>query len=540
MEPMKRMAMRVVREVLKWVIGLGKSLGEAAELTQVSRTTCHDIVKRAKAAGLGWPLPEGCDDAALKEKLYPRKKRDPKGRLEPDLAAIWETLKAPRSSRAPQLTRQLLWEEYRQKADREGKKHYSYSWFCEALLKHAKLTPKEYEMRFEYSAGKTMMSDFAGKTLFLERKGQRRAVEIFVAMLAYSKKLYVVAVPNQTKRWWIQAHRGALEYWGGVPMELVHDNLKSGVKANRGIAGVELTQEFQEFCDHYGLASLPTRPREPRDKGAIESAVKYVETALLAAMRHIQFFSVEAMNAEIKIRLEALNQRQMKIYRQSREKLFAGERPYLQPLPAQPYEWSEWHRRKVGRNYHVNLEGNYYSVDCSLVGKLVHLRETATIVEIYTDSSSQQRLAIHPVLQGDNQYRTIKEHMPQHHQSVGQLHAAGYGDWLLTEAKRAGQSVYNWAVNCMSSRPFEQQAYNTVRGLLKLGENHGADRLKAACEAAMAVENHTYGYLKDWLKTQAGQKAESDVNGKESIPAHENIRGSAAYRDHGIGTTTEK
>ena len=74
----------------------------------------------------------------------------------------------------------------------------------------------------------------------------------------------------------------------------------------------------------------------------------------------------------------------------------------------------------------------------------------------------------------------------------------------------------------------------------KLGENHGADRLKAACEAALAVENHTYGYLKDWLKTQAGQKAESEVNGKESIPAHENIRGSAAYRDHGIGTTTEQ
>ena len=274
MEPMKRLAMAMVREVLRWVFGKEKSLSETSELTGVSRSTCHEIVNRAKAAGVSWPLPEGSDDEALRGMLYPRKPRNPKGRLEPDLAGIWKTLTEPRSSRAPQLTCQLLWEEYRQSAEREGKKYYSYSWLCAAVRRHAQLTPAEYEMRFEYSAGKTMMSDFAGKTLFLSGQGKPRAVEVFVAMLAYSKKLYVTAVPNQTKRWWLHAHRGAFEYWGGVPEELIHDNLKSGVVANRGLSGCDLTKEFKEFCDHYGVAPLPTRPRKPRDKGGIESAVK--------------------------------------------------------------------------------------------------------------------------------------------------------------------------------------------------------------------------------------------------------------------------
>ena len=256
-------------------------------------------------------------------------------------------------------------------------------------------------------------------------------------------------------------------------------------------------------------------------------------------MRHLQFFSVEGMNTEIAARLEALNDRQMKNYGQSRNEIFEGEKNYLQSLPAQPYEWSEWHFRKVGRNYHVKLGNNYYSVASDMVGKQVQVRETAKTIEIYSDTSGQQRLAIHSVLPGRNRYQTNREHMPRHHQAVSNMHEAGYGNWLLTEARRTGQSVYDWAIKCLSSRPFEQQAYHTVRGLLKLGEKHGHELLNATCEAALTTGKLTYGYLRDQMKTQAALKAESDPNSKESIPAHGNIRGAAAYRDPDAPKTTE-
>ena len=102
MESMRRLAMAIVREVLKWGTVKQRTLSEASEITGASRSTCHEIVMRATAAGVSWPLPEGIDDEGLRGMLYPQNRRGPKGRKEPDLAAIWATLTGSRSSRASQ------------------------------------------------------------------------------------------------------------------------------------------------------------------------------------------------------------------------------------------------------------------------------------------------------------------------------------------------------------------------------------------------------------------------------------------------------
>ena len=149
---MKRHSMQIVSFVLQLVLGLRKSLSETSELMGVSRATCHDIVKRARTAGVGWPLPEGCDYEVLREKLYPWKPRDTKGRL--DLEFIWDKMTSSRSSGFPQLTREMLWKEYRQAAEREGKKYYSYSWFCGALAQRAKLTPRKFRRKRSRSSAK--------------------------------------------------------------------------------------------------------------------------------------------------------------------------------------------------------------------------------------------------------------------------------------------------------------------------------------------------------------------------------------------------
>ena len=61
----KGMAMRNVREVLRLRLGLGRSTREVARSCSVSHSTVLEYARRAREAGLTWPLPEELDDTAL-------------------------------------------------------------------------------------------------------------------------------------------------------------------------------------------------------------------------------------------------------------------------------------------------------------------------------------------------------------------------------------------------------------------------------------------------------------------------------------------
>ena len=128
------------------------------------------------------------------------------------------------------------------------------------------------------------------------------------------------------------------------------------------------------FCEHYGTVSLPTRKARPRDKGAVEAAVGFVGTALLAALRRRNFFTCDEMNAAFRERLRALNARPMKAHGKSRDDLFAEERAMLKALPARRYEWAAWYRRKVGLDYHVTYDKRHYCVPWGHAGKQVQVR----------------------------------------------------------------------------------------------------------------------------------------------------------------------
>ena len=85
--PAGRVSMRKTREILRLRWGLQRSLRDTAASCGVDATTVHDVVARARAVGLRWPLPSERDDAALEARLYPPPKgRD--GRPLPDFTTL--------------------------------------------------------------------------------------------------------------------------------------------------------------------------------------------------------------------------------------------------------------------------------------------------------------------------------------------------------------------------------------------------------------------------------------------------------------------
>ena len=112
---------------------------------------------------------------------------------------------------------------------------YGYSRFCELY--------EEWEsrlsqvMRQVHPAGERLFVDYAGQTVELVdgRTGEVRTAQVFVAVLGASSYTYAEATWTQTLPDWIGAHARALAFFGGVPRQIVPDNLKQSMDSGRVI-----------------------------------------------------------------------------------------------------------------------------------------------------------------------------------------------------------------------------------------------------------------------------------------------------------------
>ena len=200
------------------------------------------------------------------------------------------------------VTLQLLWREYKETTPNG----LGYTQFCLYHRRYAKnLNPV---MRQTHTAGEKCFVDYAGATMsFINSEtGEIVKAQIFVGCLGASSYTYAEATRSQKVQDWIGSNKRMFEFFGGVPTEVVPDNLKSCVKkADR--YDPDLNPAYQEFGRYYNTTILPARAFSPRDKAAAESAVNFVTTKILAPLRNAQFYSLASLNEAIWERLKLLN-----------------------------------------------------------------------------------------------------------------------------------------------------------------------------------------------------------------------------------------
>ena len=369
--------MRRVREILRLKHG-GASDRQIARSLSLARSTVAVTLERVAAAGLRWPLPATLTDRVLEAMLYAGhgSQQGARRKAEPDWVYVHHEL------RRPGVTLMLLWEEYRQR-EPDG---YQYSRWCDLYRAwEGRLSPT---MRQAHPAGERMFVDYAGQTVDLidPGTGEVRPAQIFVAAMGASNYTYAEATATQSLPDWIGAHVRALAFMGGVPAQLVPDNPKVGVdRANWYEPGLNRT--YLDLATHYRTAILPTRTRKPRDKAKVEVAVLVVERWILARLRNRRFFSLAELNRAIWELVADLNARPMRHLGVSRRELFVElDSPALQELPAEPYEYAEWRARRVGLDYHVDIDGHYYSVPYRLIREQLDARITERTIELFCKS----------------------------------------------------------------------------------------------------------------------------------------------------------
>jgi transposase len=124
--------------------------------------------------------------------------------------------------------------------------------------------------RIEVEPGSELQVDF-GQGAWVIEEGKRRRPHLFRAVLSCSRKGYSEAVWRQTTETFIRCLENTFRSLGGVTRTVIIDNLGAAV-SHADWFDPEFTPKLEEFCQHYGVAILPTKPATPRHKGKIESA----------------------------------------------------------------------------------------------------------------------------------------------------------------------------------------------------------------------------------------------------------------------------
>jgi transposase len=513
--PGKRLSMRKIRETLRLKYECGSSTREIGKSCCIGRSTAGDYLRRAKEAGLSWPLPETLGDSELEQRLFPSTASSVISRFIPDFQEVHKELQSRKN-----VTLNLLWQEYKE-LHPDG---YQYSWFCQSYRDWA--AHLDVTMRHEHRAGDKLFVDYAGQTVEVidSETGDVHKAQIFVAVLGASNYTYAEATFSQKIEDWIGSHVRAFSYIGGVTEAVVPDNLRSGVsKACRYEPDINPT--YNDLARHYQTVILPARVRKPRDKAKAEAGVLLVERWILARLRKHTFFNLADLNHEIKQLLKLLNSKPFKKLPGSRQSRFDEiDQPALKPLPASPYELAYWKKATVHLDYHVEVEGHYYSVPHTLVKKKLDIRYTQSTVECF---HRNKRVASHLRDDRRGRHNTIKEHMPLNHQKYLEWTPERFKRW----AAKIGPQTVVLTEMLLIKRTHPQQAYRSILGILRLGKAYGNTRLEAACNRALHINALSYSSIKSILKTGLDQKPIPEKQAKSKPVKHNNIRGAGYYAD---------
>ncbi len=229
------------------------------------------------------------------------------------------------------------------------------------------------------------------------------------------------------------------------------------------------------------------------------------------------------MNREIRKLLEQLNSKPFKKLPGSRKSCFEElDKPALKPLPDAPYELSYWKKATVHIDYHVEVQGHYYSVPHSLVKKKIEIRYTKSVVECFYRG---KRVASHLRDAKRGRHTTVREHMPEAHRKYLEWTPERFKRW----AAKIGPETLCLAETLLVKRDHPQQAYRTLLGILRLGKAYGESRLESACRRALYINALSYRSVESILKTGLDQKPLPETATEKKPVSHPNIRGAAYY-----------
>ncbi|MGA3006186.1 MAG: IS21 family transposase [Acetobacteraceae bacterium] len=200
-----------------------------------------------------------------------------------------------------------------------------------------------------------------------------RKVSVFVAVLCYSRLMFIEFTLSQSKAEFYRSLVHALEFFGGSPRAIIFDNLKAAVLNGSGRSAC-FHPDFLALCGYFCLQPIACERRDPESKGIVEGGVRYVKHNALAG-RGEQLTRFEDYLALAPLwRDQVANVRVHETTRERPVDRFQRERSLLRSLPVIPFDTDEVVPAVVNTQARVEFDGNRYSTPPRFVRQPVTIR----------------------------------------------------------------------------------------------------------------------------------------------------------------------
>lgn len=500
----RRFLVRDIAEILEhWQAG--RSICAISRSLGVCRATVRKYVYAAEARGYrqGDPIPPQGWKVFLKEVIP--KPPDPSTRSEvfakllpyqEDIRAALATTKAS-----------TIWQRLR---DEQGVmvSRPSFYRYLSCFLTDAWKKPRITVRRNDPPPGDEAQVDFGYLGTWQDpQTGKKCRLWAFALILSFSRHMFVRVVTRMDQREWLTCHILAFQFFGGVPLRITPDNLKTGViKAD--LYDPKFNQGYEELAHHYGIIIDPARSAKPRDKARIERAIPYIRDSFWSGRN---FTSLEEINRQaVQWCLRVAGMREHGTTYQPPLNIFRlAEEKALRPLPRSPFEIVTWHQAKVALDCHIQISCTLYSVPYQYVGKTVAVKLGSKTVEIYLDSDlikTHSRGTKGKRVTDWNDYPPEKaaffQRTPQ---------------WYRHKAGIIGPATTETIDSLLKLHAFHH--LRQCQGILRQEEKYGPQRLEQACARANAFGDPCYRTVKTIL--------ERDLDKQTLIP--EPIREAGAF-----------
>ena len=235
-------------------------------------------------------------------------------------------------------------------------------------------------VRVETPPGEQLQIDFGQKRVLIAGTSVR--VFLLVAVLRYSRRLFVKAFLNERGDDWRDGMATAFAHFGGVPRVLLGDNARALVLGrDRATGTVTFNPAYLAFCRDWDVQPRACAPYRARTKGKTEAGVKFVKRNALADQA---FASFAALEQHLAAWMVIADQRRHGTTREAPQVRFErDERPQLRPLPVRARPHRTQHlRRRVALDAFVDVDTIRYSVPHRLVRDHVEVLVLDDQVEI--------------------------------------------------------------------------------------------------------------------------------------------------------------
>ncbi len=221
--------------------------------------------------------------------------------------------------------------------------------------------------RFETEPGRQAQVDWASCGTIVH-EGRRRRLSLLVVVLGYSRTIWAQFVVSERRPVMLELLEQAFADLGGVPKELLIDNLKQAIAVARSAEEPAKVQpEFASFADHWGFEVVACPPYWPRAKGKVERAISYLKGSFLEGR---EFTDLDGLNAQLRQWLaEVANVRTHGTTQERPADRLPADQEAMLPLIGRPFPAAERAQRLTDHDARISFGGVRYSVDPEILGR---------------------------------------------------------------------------------------------------------------------------------------------------------------------------